>query len=79
VDVVALVASAGGLDALSDVLSDLPMDFPVPVVVQKHLGGHASVLTTTLARRSRHDVGWRGADAGAGGRVPGADAAAGSA
>jgi two-component system chemotaxis response regulator CheB len=58
VDVVALVASAGGLGALSDVLRDLPMDFPVPVVVQQHLGGHTSVLTTILARRSRHEVGW---------------------
>jgi two-component system, chemotaxis family, protein-glutamate methylesterase/glutaminase len=58
VDVVALVASAGGLDALSDVLRDLPTDFPVPVVVQQHLGGGASVLTTILARRSHRDVGW---------------------
>ena len=57
-DVVALVASAGGLGALSDVLSDLPMDFPLPIVVQQHLGGDRSVLTSILARRTHHTVGW---------------------
>ena len=32
-EIVALAASAGGLTALSHVLSDLPGDFPVPIVV----------------------------------------------
>ena len=52
VDVAALIASADGLDALSEVLGDLPTDFPAPIVVQQHLGGHTSVPTTILARRT---------------------------
>lgn len=56
--VVVLVASAGGLDALSDVLAGLPSDFPAPVVVQQHLGGHVSVLAAILARRSQREVCW---------------------
>ena len=39
VDVVALVASAGGLDALTAVLRELPEDFPVAVIVAQHLVG----------------------------------------
>jgi two-component system chemotaxis response regulator CheB len=58
VEVVALLASAGGLDALSIVLGDLPMDFPAAVVVQQHLGGNTSVLPTILGRRTRLRVGW---------------------
>ncbi len=37
VEVVAIVASAGGPAALARVLSDLPADFPVPVLVVQHL------------------------------------------
>lgn len=58
IEVVALLASAGGLEALSIVLRDLPARFPAAVVVQQHLGGHASVLPTILATRSRHPVEW---------------------
>jgi hypothetical protein len=59
VEVVALVASAGGLAALSVVLADLPTEFRVPVVVQQHLGsGYISVLPTILGMRTRHRVGW---------------------
>src|SRR5882724_4441525 len=58
VEVVALLASAGGLEALSIVLRDLPAEFPAAVVVQQHLGGHSSVLPTILARRTRQRVGW---------------------
>ena len=57
-DVVALLASAGGLQALSTILRDLPPEFPAAVVVQQHLGGRASVLTTILARGSTHPVDW---------------------
>jgi len=32
-EIVALAASAGGLQALSQVLSDLPADFPVPTII----------------------------------------------
>ncbi|MCW2651314.1 MAG: two-component system, chemotaxis family, protein-glutamate methylesterase/glutaminase [Mycobacterium sp.] len=58
VDVVALIASAGGLDALSGVLGDLPIDFPAPIIVQQHLGRQTSILPTILARRSHHEVAW---------------------
>lgn len=56
--VVALLASAGGLEALSTVLRDLPQDFPAAVVVQQHLGGHTSVLPTILGRLSGRSAGW---------------------
>jgi two-component system chemotaxis response regulator CheB len=36
-EVVALVASAGGLPALSQVLSHLPADFPAAIVIVQHL------------------------------------------
>lgn len=55
---VALLASAGGLEALSTVLRDLPLDFPAAVVVQQHLGGHTSVLPDILRRQTGHSVGW---------------------
>lgn len=58
VEVVVLLASAGGLAALSVVLKDLPVDFPAAVVVQQHLGGHTSVLPAILSLRTHHDVSW---------------------
>lgn len=58
VAVVALLASAGGLEALSTVLCDLPPDFPAAVVVQQHLGGNTSVLPTILGRLTGRSVGW---------------------
>lgn len=58
VELVALLASAGGLEALSTVLRDLPPDFPAGVVVQQHLGGHTSVLPTILGRLTGRSVGW---------------------
>ena len=57
-DVVALVTSAGGLEALSVVLRDLPADLPVAILVQQHLGGQASVLPKILSRRTGRDVAW---------------------
>jgi two-component system chemotaxis response regulator CheB len=41
--VVALAASAGGLTALSLVLSNLPADFPAAVVLVQHLSGRSHV------------------------------------
>jgi two-component system chemotaxis response regulator CheB len=35
-DIVVLAGSAGGLDALTAVLSSLPSDFPIPVAVVLH-------------------------------------------
>jgi two-component system chemotaxis response regulator CheB len=58
VELVVLLASAGGLDALSIVLRDLPTEFPAAVVVQQHLGGVSSVLATILGRQTRHRVSW---------------------
>jgi hypothetical protein len=58
VELVVLLASAGGLDALSVVLHDLPAEFPAAVVVQQHLGGLSSVLPTILGRQTPHRVGW---------------------
>lgn len=58
VQLVALLASAGGLEALTTVLRDLPTDFPATIVVQQHLGGHTSVLPAILARLTGRSVGW---------------------
>ena len=52
-DVVALVASAGGLAALTAVLSHLPADFPAAVVVLQHVDpSRPSLLAEILGRRS---------------------------
>jgi two-component system, chemotaxis family, protein-glutamate methylesterase/glutaminase len=52
-DVAALAASAGGLTALSRVLSALPSDFPAAVVVVQHLDpGHRSLMADILSRRT---------------------------
>lgn len=58
VEVVVLLASAGGLDALSTVLNDLPGDFPAAIVVQQHLGDHDSVLPAILRRQTAQQVRW---------------------
>jgi two-component system chemotaxis response regulator CheB len=51
VAVVALAASAGGLAALTKVLSELPADFPTPVVVVQHLDPrHRSLIASILGR-----------------------------
>jgi two-component system, chemotaxis family, protein-glutamate methylesterase/glutaminase len=52
-DIVALVASAGGLPALSAVLSRLPADFPAAIVVLQHLDPRRpSLLSAILRQRS---------------------------
>lgn len=49
--IVAVAASAGGVQALRIVLCELPSDFPVPIVVVQHLGPHhRSLLPEILAR-----------------------------
>lgn len=51
--VVALVASAGGLAALSRVLASLPATFPAPIVVVQHLSpDRPSPLAQILRRRT---------------------------
>jgi two-component system, chemotaxis family, protein-glutamate methylesterase/glutaminase len=52
--VVALAASAGGIAALSRVLGELPVGFPVPVVVVQHLDPrHETVIADVLGRRTK--------------------------
>jgi len=51
--VVALVCSAGGLDALTRVLGPLPADFPAALLVLQHIDpGATSSLKSILARRT---------------------------
>ncbi len=51
--VVAIAASAGGLEALSQILSHLPADFPAPIVVVQHLAPQRpSLLAEILGRRT---------------------------
>lgn len=52
-DVVALAASAGGLNALTHVLAALPANFPAAVVVLQHLDPrHRSLMADILSRRT---------------------------
>ena len=56
-EVVALAASAGGLNALTHVLAALPEDFPAALVVVQHLDPrHRSVMADILARRTKLPV-----------------------
>lgn len=57
-DVVALAASAGGLTALSRVLSGLPAGFPAAILIVQHLDPrHRSVMADILSRRTPLKVG----------------------
>ena len=52
-DVVALAALAGGLTALSRVLTDLPAHFPAALLVVQHLDPrHRSLMADILGRRT---------------------------
>ncbi len=56
-DVVALAASAGGLTAISRILSALPADFPAAIVVVQHLDPrHRSLMASILSRRTSLQV-----------------------
>jgi two-component system chemotaxis response regulator CheB len=56
-DIVAIGASAGGVEALHVVVSALPAQFPAPVLVVQHMDPrHKSMLAGLLARRSRLSV-----------------------
>jgi chemotaxis response regulator CheB len=57
-EVVALVASAGGLAALGQVLPLLPDDFSAALVIVQHLGGTGSRLVEILGRHSPLPVQW---------------------
>jgi two-component system, chemotaxis family, protein-glutamate methylesterase/glutaminase len=50
-DVIGIAASAGGLRALSALLSTLPLEFPAPIVVVQHLDPrHPSLMAGILGR-----------------------------
>jgi two-component system chemotaxis response regulator CheB len=52
-DIIALAASAGGLKALTDVLSALPREFPAALVVVQHLDPrHRSLMAEILGKRT---------------------------
>jgi two-component system chemotaxis response regulator CheB len=52
-DIVALAASAGGLNALSHILAALPGNFPAAIVVVQHLDPrHRSLMADILSRRT---------------------------
>ena len=52
-DLIAMASSAGGLEALSVVLSHLPGDFPAAIVVVQHLDpNHQSLMAEILNRRT---------------------------
>jgi two-component system, chemotaxis family, protein-glutamate methylesterase/glutaminase len=53
-DIVALAASAGGLNALTHVLHALPDDFAAGIVVVQHLDPrHRTICSSTGTARSR--------------------------
>jgi len=52
-ELIAIAASAGGLNALTQVLSALPRDFPVAILVVQHLDPrHRSLMADILGRRT---------------------------
>jgi len=56
-DVVAIAASAGGLNAVGRILAELPSDFPASLVVVQHLDPrHRSLMADILARRTQLEV-----------------------
>jgi two-component system chemotaxis response regulator CheB len=55
--IVALAASAGGLSALSHVLSGLPAEFPASIVIVQHLDPrHRSLMAEILDKRTKLEV-----------------------
>jgi two-component system chemotaxis response regulator CheB len=53
-DVVACASSAGGLNALTELLSRLPSDFPAAVAIVQHLDPrHRSLMADILAKHTR--------------------------
>lgn len=52
--VVAIASSTGGPNALAEVLSGLPKDFPLPILITQHM---PAVFTGLLAQRLERDTG----------------------
>src|SRR5918911_816717 len=56
-DLVVIGSSAGGVEALSILVSTLPVDFPAPIVLAQHLDpSRPSSLDAILQRRTRLPV-----------------------
>lgn len=56
-EIIAVAASAGGLNAISLLVAALPADFPVPVVIVQHLDPrHRSLIADILNRRTSLQV-----------------------
>ncbi len=56
-DIAAVGASAGGLKALTEILSGLPSDLPVPVLIVQHLDPrHKSLMAEILQRHCKMKV-----------------------
>ncbi|NEO31665.1 MAG: chemotaxis protein CheB [Symploca sp. SIO3C6] len=52
-DLVAIASSAGGLQALTEVVSNLPAEFPAALVIVQHLDPrHRSLMAEILSRRT---------------------------
>jgi two-component system chemotaxis response regulator CheB len=52
-EIVAMASSAGGLNALTSILSRLPGDLPAPIVVVQHLDPrHRSLMAGVLSKRT---------------------------
>jgi two-component system chemotaxis response regulator CheB len=52
-EIVAIAASAGGLNAISEVLNGLPADFPAAIVIVQHLDPrHRSLMADILSRHT---------------------------
>src|SRR5581483_7645442 len=56
-DIIVVGASAGGVEALSTLVGDLPEDLPAAVFLVLHMGPHsATALPSILARRTKLPV-----------------------
>ncbi len=56
-DLVAIAASAGGLESIIHVLGGLPMNFPAAITIIQHLDPHRpSMLVPILAKKTRLEV-----------------------
>jgi chemotaxis response regulator CheB len=55
-DVILMGASAGGIQAIGQVLAELPADLRAAVAVTLHRGSHRSELASVFRARSKLDV-----------------------
>ncbi|MBV9488996.1 MAG: PAS domain-containing protein, partial [Verrucomicrobia bacterium] len=58
VEILTLVASAGGHAAITAILRGLPADFSIPIMVMQHLGPDSTATVEMYARRAAFEVEW---------------------